>query len=77
MAATNGCHGPIDGDSYETTAFGDGLDCRPVSISERNEKGLMMNGTHGWMGGGMWSWTVIGVLGAVLLIIVINKLSRK
>jgi hypothetical protein len=29
----------------------------------------------GWMGGGMWLWTVIGVLVVVLLVLVIAKLS--
>jgi len=29
------------------------------------------------MGGGMWIWTVIGVLVVVLLIVVINKVSAK
>jgi hypothetical protein len=29
------------------------------------------------MGGGMWIWTVIGVLVVVLLVIVITKLSNK
>ena len=37
----------------------------------------MMNYTNGWMGGGMWIWTVIGVLVVVLLIVVIIKLSNK
>jgi hypothetical protein len=37
----------------------------------------MMNYTDGWMGGGMWIWTVIGVLVVVLLVVVINKLSKK
>ncbi len=32
--------------------------------------------TH-WMGGGMWLWTVIGVLVIVLLVVAINKLSGK
>ena len=32
---------------------------------------------NGWMGGGMWFWTVIGVLVVVLLIVVISKLSKK
>ena len=31
----------------------------------------------GWTGGGMWLWTVIGVLVVVLLVVVINKLSKK
>jgi uncharacterized membrane protein len=32
----------------------------------------MMNYTDGWMGGGMWIWTVIGVLVVVLLVVVIS-----
>jgi hypothetical protein len=31
----------------------------------------------GGMGGGMWLWTVIGVLVVVLLVVVIGKLSKK
>jgi hypothetical protein len=41
----------------------------------------MMNHSNGWigdwMGGGMWLWTVIGVVVIVLLVVGINKLSRK
>jgi uncharacterized membrane protein len=37
----------------------------------------MMNYTDGWMGGGMWIWTVIGVLVVVLLVVVISNLSKK
>ena len=37
----------------------------------------MMNYSGGWMGGGMWLWTVIGVLVVVLLIVAINKQSKK
>jgi hypothetical protein len=37
----------------------------------------MMNYTDGWMGGGMWVWTVVGILVVVLLAVVINKLFRK
>jgi hypothetical protein len=29
------------------------------------------------MGGGMWIWTLIGLLVVVLLVVVINKQSRK
>ena len=40
-----------------------------------------MNNTNGWMdggaGGGMWLWTVIGVLVVVLLVVMITKLSNK
>ena len=31
---------------------------------------------NGWMGG-MWGWTVIGVLIVILLVFVISKLSKK
>jgi hypothetical protein len=31
----------------------------------------------GWAGGGMWVWTVIGVLAVVLLVVAINRLSKK
>ena len=39
----------------------------------------MMNhgGMNDWMGGGMWLWTVIGVLVVVLLVVLINKVSKK
>ena len=41
----------------------------------------MMNQVDGWMGGwaggGMWVWTVMGVLVIVLLAVVIGKLSNK
>ena len=36
-----------------------------------------MNHGYGWMGGGMWLWTVIGVLVAVLLVVLIIKVSKK
>ncbi len=36
-----------------------------------------MNHMDGWVGGGMWIWTVIGVLVVVLLIVVISKQSNK
>jgi hypothetical protein len=31
----------------------------------------------GWMGAGMWIWTLIGVLVVVLLVVAIIQLSRK
>jgi uncharacterized membrane protein len=34
-------------------------------------------GAAGWMGGGMWIWTVIGVLVVVLLVVLINKGVKK
>ena len=48
-----------------------------VSRSQRDTRGFMMNQTGGWMGGGMWLWTVIGVLVVVLLVVAISKLSKK
>ncbi len=36
-----------------------------------------MNHADGWMGGGIWIWTVIGVLVMVLLVVVIIKLSNR
>ena len=32
---------------------------------------------NGWLGGGMWLWTVIGVLVVVLLVVMITRSSRK
>jgi len=41
----------------------------------------MMNQSDGWMGswagGGMWVWTVVGIVVVVLLAVVINKLTKK
>jgi hypothetical protein len=36
-----------------------------------------MNHIGGWMGGGMWLWTVIGVLLVVLLVVAIIKLANN
>ena len=38
---------------------------------------MNQGGMNGWMGGGMWLWTVIGVLVVVLLVVLINKVSKK
>ena len=52
-----------------------------VGWSHGNEGGFMMNHANGWMngwlGGGMWLWTVIGILMVVLLVVVIRKLLKK
>ncbi len=37
----------------------------------------MMSHAYGWMGEGMWIWTVTAVLVVVLLVVVINKVSNK
>ena len=37
----------------------------------------MMSYTNGLMGGGMWLWTVVGVLLVVLLIVVIINQAKK
>ena len=36
-----------------------------------------MNSNNGWMGGGMWIWTTLGVVVVALLVVVISKLSKK
>jgi uncharacterized membrane protein len=43
----------------------------------RNERDFMMNHTYAWMGGGMWIWTALGALVVVLLVVAINKVSKK
>jgi hypothetical protein len=47
----------------------------PFQEHAGNERSLMM--MNGWMGGGMWIWTAIGVLVVVLLVVAINKVSKK
>ena len=37
----------------------------------------MLHNMNGWMGGGMWIWTVIGVLVIVLLVVMIKNQSKK
>ena len=51
-------------------------------MNHNTDGGFMMNHTFGWMGGGMggggmWIWTVIGVLVVVLLVVAINRMSKK
>jgi hypothetical protein len=36
-----------------------------------------MHYTNGWMDGGIWVWTVVGVLVVVLLAVVIGKQSKQ
>jgi uncharacterized membrane protein len=36
-----------------------------------------MNHAYGWMGGGMWIWTLIGALVVVPLVVAINKVSTR
>lgn len=31
----------------------------------------------GWSGGGIWIWTVVGVLLVVVLVVVISKISKR
>ena len=45
-------------------------------VAAQRKRYLMMN-YNGWMGGGMWIWTVFGVLLVVLLVCVINNVSKK
>ena len=43
-----------------------------------NQTGGSMTGwMGGWAGGGMWLWTVVGILVVVLLVVVISKRSKK
>ena len=42
------------------------------AMKEQKEKWM-----GGWVGGGMWIWTVIGVVVVALLVVVISKLSKK
>lgn len=56
--------------------------CSPVRVLHAQPaQGRGMHDTGGgWMGGwggGMWLWTVIGVLVVALLVVVIVKLSKK
>jgi hypothetical protein len=59
--------------------------CRTRTLAslqkECDEWDFMMNNSFGWMGGGagggMWIWTVIGILGVVLLVVLIKKVSTK
>lgn len=37
----------------------------------------MMDGQGGWMGGGMWTWTVLGLVVVALLVVVIGMMSKK
>jgi hypothetical protein len=37
----------------------------------------MMNQSAGWMGGGMWLWSVIGVLIVVLLFMLVSQQGKK
>lgn len=41
----------------------------------------MMDYSNGWMhgsmGGGMWIWTVVGILVVILLVVVINNQNKK
>jgi hypothetical protein len=75
---------PVAATPNDDAASAHVLVCPVAGWSQRNERSFMMNqtdgwmgGMGGWMGGGMWIWTVIGVLVVVLLVVVINKLSNK
>jgi len=66
--------------SNDTAASANALDCPVVGWSQRIERSFAVNHDGwmgGWAGGGMWLWTVIGVLVIVLLVVLINKVSKK
>jgi uncharacterized membrane protein len=67
--------------SNDAAASAHGLDCPVVSWSQRSQRSFMINHTggwmSGWMGGGMWIYTVFGVVVVVLLVVVITKLYNK
>lgn len=49
-----------------------------TSESKRKQHNMEnMNYTSGWMGGGMWLWTVIGIAVVVLLVIVVINQKKK
>ena len=38
---------------------------------------LMMIGGYGWMGGGMWIWTVTAIVVVIFLVFIVGKLSKQ
>lgn len=44
--------------------------------SQRNKRGFMMNHEGGWVDGGMWIWTAIGLM-VVLLVVVIKRACKE
>jgi hypothetical protein len=42
-------------------------------MAQLNQGSVAMHYGNGWMGGGMWLWTLIGVL----LVVLIGRVSRK
>jgi hypothetical protein len=76
---SNGDGSPVAVTSQDPAAAAH--DCRRVDWPQRNGRSFMMNHgggwMNGWMGGGMWLWTVIGILVVVLLVVVITKLLKK
>jgi uncharacterized membrane protein len=51
------------------------------ALAEQDQRNFMMNNTYGWMGGwmsgGMWLWTAIGVAVVVLLLVVMSRYPKK
>lgn len=75
--SARGCCGFVAANSNDAAASDTVWIVQRWWAGRRNERGFMMNHMAGWMGGGMWIWTVIGVLVVVLLVVAINKVSRK
>ncbi len=57
------------------------LDFSTLRREQRSESDFLMHHTDGWMGGwaggGMWLWTVIAIGIVVLLVVIINKRSKR
>jgi uncharacterized membrane protein len=50
---------------------------RSIKSSQLCGGASMMNGSYGWMGGGMWIWVVTTLVVVALLVFIVGKLSKK
>jgi uncharacterized integral membrane protein len=52
-----------------------------VGPERLNERSFVMKHPDGWMnrwlGGGMWAWTMVGILLVILLAVLIGRATRK
>lgn len=72
-----GCRGLVAPNSIGTSATLHGPDSPGVDRVQHNERHFMMNGTQGWLSGGMWVWKVVGILIVVLLVVMVARLFKK